>query len=86
MNVDIIAGDHQQGHAGDSPLHRLRVRGVHLGARGPASHVQAGQGVGGAQQHHPPSHQEHHPPREKNPAHVHDAIINYNEKHLCCNQ
>ena len=54
----FIAGDHQQGHAGDPPLHRLRVRGLHLWARGPASHVQARQGVGGDQRPRPPSHQD----------------------------
>ena len=58
----LIAGDHQQGHAGDAALHRLRVRGLHLRARGPASHVQARQGVGGVQRHLPPSHQEHRHP------------------------
>ena len=44
MNVDI-AGDHQPRHPGDAALHRIRVRGLHLRARRPAPHVQAGQGV-----------------------------------------
>ena len=39
------AGDHQLGHAGDPPLHRLRVRGVHLRARRPASHLQTSEGL-----------------------------------------
>ena len=39
-------GDHQPRHPGDSPLHRLRVRGVHLRARRPASHLQTSKGLG----------------------------------------
>ena len=38
-------GDHQQGHPGDPALHSLRVRGVHLRARRPASHLQIGEGL-----------------------------------------
>lgn len=38
-------GDHQQGHPGDAALHRLRVRGVHLGTRSAAPHLQIGEGL-----------------------------------------
>ena len=38
-------GDHQQGHPGDAALHCLRVRSVHLRARGSASHLQIGEGL-----------------------------------------
>ena len=39
-------GDHQPGHPGDPPHHRLRVRGVHIRARGSASYLQTGEGLG----------------------------------------
>lgn len=38
-------GDHQQGHPGDAALHCLRVRSVHLRARGAASYLQIGEGL-----------------------------------------
>ena len=73
----FIAGDHQQGHAGDPALHLLRVRGLHLRARRPAPHVQARQGVGGGvQRGRPPSHLEHH--RDPAPGENNDAIIHHN--------
>ena len=33
------AGDNQQRHQGDAPLHRLRLRGVHFRARSSTSHL-----------------------------------------------
>ena len=41
----LSAGDHQPGHPGDPLVHRLRLRGLHLGARRPAPHLQARQGL-----------------------------------------
>ena len=41
----FFPGDNKPGHAGDPLVHRLRLRGVHLRARSPAPHLQAGQGL-----------------------------------------
>ena len=42
-NVVYVAGDHEQRHPGDVIVHRLRLRGLNLRARGAAPHLQAGQ-------------------------------------------
>ena len=43
----FFPGDHKPGHPGDPIVHRLRLRGVHLRARGSAPHLQARQGLAG---------------------------------------